>query len=343
MEETAWVIFLLPFQIIFACATFFVVLNKPVEFGMVVPCGITLVIFFLILIRMGFRKRSQAGGYSYAALLCLGTAAIPLLSLVFLIIGITISTIETSTMACLARIAPGASLKYCNLREQDLRGVDLHGADLSYTNLQGSDLTGANLTGVSLDNANLEEVIGLTDNNLAQILGVSEDNLPVALSRKRIRLESVGSILTALKDVCMRKPVTRVGIYTPDIHFHPVVILSQGKKYISTPDEWQPMALRFTELVVCIDDEFEEFLTTCNYVGGSPAKLYGYYTNASLVIAGTGEEIARTKITGRSDCPKTLPKRQTQAHGEQVRFDDMKGWLERFVNPPLNDEIDLAK
>jgi len=51
--------------------------------------------------------------------------------------------------------APGADLRYANLREADLCGADLRGANLRSADLVGADLRGANLWSANLRGANL--------------------------------------------------------------------------------------------------------------------------------------------------------------------------------------------
>jgi len=269
-----------------------------------------------------------------------------------------------------SKIGPYAHLVNANLRFTYLIEVDLHGADLSGADLFKANLTGANLSGAKLKNANLRktilaradltgadlegailnqtdltDAIGITDETLAQTLGVSIEQLASALIQKKIRLEQREHIMSSLKNICLGQGNEEACAYSPDESFHPVILLdSRGERHTWSLKikklNWEPMALRFCQLVAVVGEEEAVAIQTCKYtVGGMPAPpitRYQYKLEVRLFCAKTGQLIASQEFFGGypRPCPKKAPVEQTSIYGGHVGFEDLEEWLRNFVNPP---------
>jgi hypothetical protein len=287
-------------------------------------------------------------------------------SLAILAMGVALLyTTVSRTVGCARRLGPGAQLEHCNFRGKDLREADLHGAnlfgaDLRTANLQGADLRGANLgwaelsgadlvgakiDGVMLAGANLQEVTGLPDEALAEALDVDLDELARALSRSDVRLESRESILAALGDACRGQGVLQAAPYGAGRDFHPLVLLSDaGEPHDMTDDvlerALEPMALRFAELVVCVGEEEEVLVQTCEYINGPSTRRYKYPIYARAVEARTGVLVAECDF---EETPRVCPLVKGSSDSDRIEahvpFESMVGWLAWLVGTTRPEEV----
>lgn len=244
----------------------------------------------------------------------------------------------------------GANLRQANLIKANLRNADLTGADLVDADFSGADLTGArvceaDLTGAKLDdvvlkNTDLTGVVGITDDILASVLNVSIDELPCVLSQRDIRLETRESIIKTLEDVCLGRGVDEACAYTPDEDFHPTLLLdNQGEPHDWSDDisiKWEPMALRFCELVIVVEKQEAVEIETCAYILGSPITRYQYHMEVRVYSAKTGELVVSETFVGElpGECPEMAPKEKTTIYGERVSSKVFEEWLADLVNPP---------
>lgn len=318
---------------------------------------VTWVLFlplFVLLIHRVHRARNRWGwNKTEVKKIVLATSSLILLSA---------ASVHVLTIA--AQIGPGVSLRNADLSDFDLSRRDLHGADLSGadlthadlsganlrrvnltnanlrgTNLRGADLTGAVLDGVVLEDTNLTDCIGITDNVLASVLDVFTSELPTVLCQRRIRLESREDIMASLKDVRLGEGVYEASLYVTNGGFHPVILLGgQGGTHTWSDEilEWEPMALRFAELVVFVGEEEAVSIQTCQYTPPPSITRYQHRVKVLLFSAWTGELVASEDIKGElpAHCPQTAPLGQTKIHGERVSFEVLRMWLADFVNPP---------
>ena len=237
--------------------------------------------------------------------------------------------------AILTGVAAGADIREVNLTDANLSGVDLTGLSLC-----GADLTGAKLDGVVLENTDLAGVIGITDDILASVLEISVDELSCVLTQRNIRLETRESIMKSLKDVCLGIGVDEACAYTTDDDFHSILLLdSQGGLHDWSDyfiEKWEPMALRFCELVVFVEKQEAVSIETCPYILGSPITRYQYHMNVRLYFAKTGELFASETFIGEQPhpCPSSAPREQTTIYGERVSFKVLEDWLADLVNLP---------
>lgn len=278
---------------------------------------------------------------------------------------IILSLFSVRVLTVTSQLRPGASFVNAHLVGVNLRGKDLHGADFSgadlrgayacganlrqakliNTNLENADLSGADLTGANLDgavlkNTDLTGVVGITADLLANILNVSITELPCVLSQRSIRLEAREDIMKNLKYVCVGEGVEEACAYTPDEGFHPMVLLDdQGEIHIWSANilkaKWEPMALRFCELVVTVEEE-AVVIETCQYVMGGSFTRYQYHMEVLLFSARTGELVANETLLGGlpDPCPEMKELGHLKSYGAHVSFESLKPWLADLVNPP---------
>jgi hypothetical protein len=261
---------------------------------------------------------------------------------------------------CTERLEPNNVFCFCRFENSNLTNKDLHGSDftkavfyranlegtnfenanLTNANLAESNLTNAKLTGVIMNGTNLQGAIGLNDEILCNAFKVSKTELPMYLSSRKIRLESDKNIGNSLENVCSNKGVSESASYKQDSCFHPIIMFElESNSYIyknDLPENFQPMAIRFCELV-CIEEEKRELIQTCHYTGGINVTIerYQYQMNVVIKSAKTAEIISQKTFYGQepSECPKTTTSSRTM-DGSQVGINDIMEWLKEFVNPP---------
>lgn len=256
----------------------------------------------------------------------------------------------------------GAKLRGADLRDADLSGADLTGADLTEANLRAATLTGAavvrtdlrratldrailtgiTMTDVTLNRATLIGATGLPDNKLARGLNVSGRDLGRTLTAKDIRLETRTSILTALGVACRGRAVRGAARYSPS-GFSPMVILNTKGGRSSLSDEgddldWEPMAVRFGQLVACLGSEQQIAIQTCPYFsfsGGAAPSItrYRYQRSVRVVSARAGKAVLDIVMRGSTPdrCPSIASFSQTRIDGGHVYFEDVKPKLVRYV------------
>jgi uncharacterized protein YjbI with pentapeptide repeats len=244
---------------------------------------------------------------------------------------------------CDQRLVAGSRLIGCNFSGHDLHGLDLHGADLTYANLSGANLTGVNLLGARFEQTDLTGALGLTDNSLAGFLGVKVEDLPQATSLKQIRLESRTKIQQTLLIVCTSRGVEDARYYSDNPSFHTVMVLDSDGKPSSAwgnglmGNGWEPMALRFTDLVACVGKQEKVGVQTCHYTGGSTVNRYRYEVKIRLLEAATGRQVAEETIQGSDpdSCPSTVQHGGATITGKKVSDSNISDWLAKWVHPPV--------
>jgi uncharacterized protein YjbI with pentapeptide repeats len=243
----------------------------------------------------------------------------------------------------------GAVLDGANLRGVDLVGVSLRDASARGADLTGADLSDADLSGVALDGATLDRVSligtrGLSDDALAQALGVSLEDLGGTLTDREIRLEFRDEILASLGDACGGRGVRGTTAY-PQGAFHPMVILDERGGHGADTDRavdlgWEPMAVRFAQLVACVSAEEQSELETCPYMReGQFATITRVQNRRSfqVVEAATGRTVLQRSLTGSvpEPCPLvhvfTEPNFHVTLSGSSIGFGKLRPELERLV------------
>jgi uncharacterized protein YjbI with pentapeptide repeats len=210
-----------------------------------------------------------------------------------------------------------ADLTNATLDGLDLRGVPLRDATLDGTMLRdahfgGADFTGARLDAVALDWAEVRGAIGLTDEQLAAALGVPVSELGRALKEHGLlELEQLGNVHAALRAACDGRSVSGAGT-VPGASFHPMMVVEKGVSTGVGDGKWQPPALRFAELVACVDPEVKEEVEICRYVGtttgqeASRTRLQ-HFRRVRVIHAATGATVADQTFQGPppEPCPET--------------------------------------
>jgi hypothetical protein len=219
-------------------------------------------------------------------------------------------------------LLPPASLAGAVLDGANLQGVDLatvslsdasaRGATLTNATLAGADLSGVTLENASLDGTNLIGAKGLADEVLAQALGVGAEDLPRTLSEREIRLEDRQQILNALGAACGGRGVSGTAPYPQGV-FHPMVILDGNGQSGTETDRavdlgWEPMAVRFAQLVACVGEQEQTQIEHCPYQGegqfGSITRVQNH-RQFKVVEASTGRTVLERELEGTM--PKTCP------------------------------------
>jgi len=316
--------------------------------------GVLLLPVIVYWVVTGLADRRGRPGEAVAKLVLAGLATAGLAFVAVNVIG--------GVRACTTEQVPGGNLARCDLSQADLAGLDLTQADLTGATLRGADLTGANLRGATLLGTDLREAdltdtlleravlgrtdltgaTGLSDATLAVVLGTDETGLRWALSSAAIRLEGRDAVLAAAGTVRTGgtiAPAPPGGAAVPG--FHPIAAVNasgQPGDWSSGPGRqgWEPMAVRFTDLVACVGEEQEEPVEECAYIGGSPITRYVFWRDVRVLAADTGAEIWAGRIEGAypEQCPARAPAQLTRIDGGPADFTAAVPILEPLVAAP---------
>jgi hypothetical protein len=135
--------------------------------------------------------------------------------------------------------------------------------------------------------------------------------------------------------VCEGLGITEAGTYRGNEH--PVVLLDStgnGHEWSDQiPVEWLPSAVAETQLVVCVGEEREIKIETCEYMIGPDIIRYRYSLDIKLREAKTGKIINATTLDGSLPraCEFSEPYSLTRLEGSHVSFDQVQEWLRRYV------------
>ncbi|MCS7226908.1 MAG: pentapeptide repeat-containing protein [Gloeomargarita sp. SKYB31] len=262
----------------------------------------------------------------------------------------------TRHLAC-RFVGPGRNLSYCSFEGRDFSNQDLSNAILRYAQLDnvdftranlsnvdftGADLSGANLSdaivkGINLRSATLVNITGIDDETLAAALQIDPNRLYWVTAQEEIRLEKRETILSTLSAACRGLPVANAhrmssaGPYT-------IVFLGgqgaviEGWSDIPAERKWEPMAVRFADLVACIDEEWSP-VQRCAYIGGPPITRYQHQIQVRVVVATTGRVLSQNTFYGSEprDCPLSAPVSQTEIRGSEVRRASIIDWLSEVI------------
>lgn len=240
----------------------------------------------------------------------------------------------------------GAALKVARLTSAKLDDADatnaaLDGAILDHTSLAkatltGATLTGARLTAVTLDGAQLTGITGLTDAMLSSGLGVAQNELGRTLAVRKLVLETPDALQLALRPACSGKSVPGAGTSGAGASFHPMVVFGA-----QTPagQSWMPPALRFAELVACVDSSTSRSIQSCEYsiIGSGEAALpidrMQYSRHFRVINPATGAVVLDQTLQGSAPeaCPTTAPASQREVSGSSPSDGDVTTVLARLV------------
>lgn len=258
--------------------------------------------------------------------------------------GTTLSSADLSQASLKGAKLEGTTLAGADLEGADLSRAQIVGADLSAARLNGADLTDATLTRLSLKGAILIGVTGLPDATLAGALQIGAPALGGMLSAQEIRLEERDAIVTSLSHACSgRGPVPQAAPYGGG-GLHPIVIATaDGKPSLDFAEDalglhWEPMAVRFGQLVACVGDDRPASIQVCRYSfsGGRPAPpitRYEHRRKIRVVEARTGKVILERTVVGTEPdaCPLFTNQSNTRIDGDTVTFADLEPILAKLV------------
>ena len=259
-------------------------------------------------------------------------------------VDLTKATFDPSTLEG-ARL-DGANLEQLNLPDISLKNASAIGASLVGVNFEGSDLSGVALEGAELDGAVLVGATGLDDVTLAQALGVTTDTLGSTLSELEIRLEPRQDILAALGSACGGGGIPEASAY-PQGDLHPMVILDERGQVGADTDRgidlgWEPMAVRFAQLVACVSEEEDVQVEHCPYTletgGVASITRVRYQRDIRVVEAGSGRTVFEQTLEGSNppECPlfhsfSSINQNETFS-GSNVEFGKVQSQIARFVS-----------
>lgn len=238
-----------------------------------------------------------------------------------------------------------ATVSGSTLRKTRLTGVNFSGATIVGSDLRDAVLNGATLDGAQLENLRMEGVslmkaTGLPDTMLARGLGVAATGLAETLIRRNIRMESREGIRLAMGAACRGKPVPGAGVF-PAGSFHPMVVATSNGSLSQDPSEraWEPMALRFGQLVACVGNEIEETVQLCPYVTLDARRQrrivtrVRYSRSIKIVAARTATVIANEVVRGGepNSCPAVTSASTRQFSGDRVTSQEVLRRLGREV------------
>ena len=118
---------------------------------------------------------------------------------------------------------------------------------------------------------------------------------------------------------------------------HPVVLLgSTGNKHDwsdELPIEWLPVVVEEIQLVVCVGEERDIKIETCEYMLGPNIERYQYSLHVKLREAKTGNAVAVTTLYGSPPryCQYEEEYWLTRLEGSHVSFDQVEEWLSGYV------------
>jgi hypothetical protein len=101
------------------------------------------------------------------------------------------------------------------------------------------------------------------------------------------------------------------------------------------PLDWKAGSLEETALVMCLPEDKEDLIQTCDYSGDKQIKRYVHVQAVELRAARTGEVVGTTELTGaepeKCDTKEILRSDVVERTGDKVSSEQLKTWLESYV------------
>jgi hypothetical protein len=144
--------------------------------------------------------------------------------------------------------------------------------------------------------------------------------------------------LHELAIACKGTGISSAAIYSSESGTHKTILFdTRGNLHKwnnDLPTNWIPEDISKTELVVCIGEEEDTTIETCNYRGGPPITRYQKLLHAYIISAQTGEEIERAGFYGPmpEDCPYATASKETRIDGGDVMPSQIQTWLAKYVD-----------
>jgi hypothetical protein len=149
----------------------------------------------------------------------------------------------------------------------------------------------------------------------------------------------------ALAPVCKGIGIPEAAAYNPHHEGkHPVVLLSSNGNEHEWSDDlpaewWHPTAIEEVQLVICVGEEGENVLGTCEYDAPAPLNIvtrYQFYLPVTIREAKTGRIIVSTNVYGWPGPPNCKPTEGyyvTRSEGSHVSLDYLLGELQYYISP----------
>ena len=286
-----------------------------------------------------------------------------LVTIIILSLISSLVAIVIARQGCLSRVGSQSVLNGCDFSGKDFSGMDLSGSAMRYSNLQrvnfssanlsGVDFTGSDLTGAALEGAilnenefalsNLTAVTGLSDESLAIAMGVPVEGLYKYTAEKMIRLEDRQQILDTVREACSGHAIPSAHAFESAQTFRTMAVFNaEGKNTNLTEyalnQRWEPMAVRYVDLVACVGDEYKDVIETCNYEEGHTIDRIVYKRDIMVYATRTGEIALITSLVGGQPafCGTYSSEGQPDLRGLPTNQEQVIEWLSLNVKPAGN-------
>ena len=286
-----------------------------------------------------------------------------LVTIIILSLISSLVAIVIARQGCLSRVGSQSVLNGCDFSGKDFSGMDLSGSAMRYSNLQrvnfssanlsGVDFTGSDLTGAALEGAilnenefalsNLTAVTGLSDESLAIAMGVPVEDLYKYTAEKMIRLEDRQQILDTVREACSGHAIPSAHAFESAQTFRTMAVFNaEGKNTNLTEyalnQRWEPMAVRYVDLVACVGDEYKDVIETCNYEEGHTIDRIVYKRDIMVYATRTGEIALITSLVGGQPafCGTYSSEGQPDLRGLPTNQEQVIEWLSLNVKPAGN-------
>lgn len=149
--------------------------------------------------------------------------------------------------------------------------------------------------------------------------------------------ENLFKIEAELDSVCSGQGNSSAQDYFPDTEKTKIVAISPNEKpgtYFKIPGEFRPATLNEVQLVLCLEDEREVVVQTCNYSGGKVIKRYQYTREVQLYQARNAELVAQGIIKGiePEKCPQMATNGFTMPiYGERTDSSAIGAWIKKVI------------
>jgi hypothetical protein len=101
------------------------------------------------------------------------------------------------------------------------------------------------------------------------------------------------------------------------------------------PLDWKAGALEDTALVLCMPEDKQELIQTCDYSGDKQIKRFVHVQAVELRAARTGAVVGTAELTGaepeKCDTKEILRSDVVERTGDKVSSEQLKSWLESYV------------
>ncbi|MEX2459218.1 MAG: pentapeptide repeat-containing protein [Actinomycetota bacterium] len=244
-------------------------------------------------------------------------------------------------------VLDGATFVQAQLDRATFDGASMEGTNLEKVGAEEASFEGATMSDINLDGALMTDATGFTDPELAEALGIDLSELGSFTAERFIRLESRFDIIPVLGKACLGRAVEGAAAFKgPGLH--PLVAAGPRGGHIQGLGDrprdlfWEPAALRFGELVACVEPEEEITVEVCQYVTtsgapGKPTRRVRFRRTVRLVEASTAKVLFTETYEGSfpDQCPFSKTSVGTtgedRIEGSKIGFDRFRPRLAEFV------------